>query len=174
MNCGRCCCVFRGCGTGNELWSVLLCVQREWYRWWTVVCVAVCSDGVLQVMNCGLCWCITGDELWSVLLCSEGVVQVMNCGLCCCVFRWCITGDEMWSVLLCSEGVVQVMNYIWSVLLCVRRAWYRWWTVVCVAVCSDGVLQVMNCGLCCCMFRWCITGYELWSVLLSVQRVWYM
>ena len=29
MNCGRCCCVFRGCGIGIELWSVLLCVQRE-------------------------------------------------------------------------------------------------------------------------------------------------
>ena len=73
----------------------------------------MCSDGVLQVMNCGLCCCVfrgcgTGNELWSVLLCSEGVIQVMNCGLCCCVFRECGTCDEMWSVLLC-----------------VQRTWYR-------------------------------------------------
>ena len=39
-----------------------------------------------------------------VAVCSEGVVQVMNCGLCCCVFRWCVTGDELWSVLLCVQG----------------------------------------------------------------------
>ena len=78
-----------------------------------MVCVAVCSEGVIQVMNCGLCccvfrWCITGDELWSVLLCSEGVVQMMNYGLCCCVFRGRGTGNELWSVLLC-----------------VQREWYR-------------------------------------------------
>ena len=49
--------------------------------------------------------CGTGNELWSVLLCSEGVVQVMNCGLCCCVFRGSDTGDELWSVLLCVQMV---------------------------------------------------------------------
>ena len=59
-----------------------------------MVCVAVCSEDVVQVMNCGLCCCVfrecgTCDELWSagVDVCSEGVVQVINCGLCCCVFR---------------------------------------------------------------------------------------
>ena len=55
-----------------------------------MVGVAVCSEDVVQVMNCGLCCCEfrgsgTIDELWSVLLCSDGVLQVMNCGLCCCV-----------------------------------------------------------------------------------------
>ena len=79
-----------------------------------MVCVAVCSEDVVQVMNCGLCCCVfrecgTCDELWSagVDVCSEGVVQVINCGLCCCVFRWCITSDELWSVLLC----VQIVYY---------------------------------------------------------------
>ena len=38
-----------------------------------MVCVAVCSGGVAQVMNCVFRWCITGDELRSLLLCVQRV-----------------------------------------------------------------------------------------------------